>query len=131
MIKDLKLTGIYLGKYSLPKGRFRTIQYIDFSCTAEKTDGAVIMSIIASYCLDDKTTSSTILKVPCSTNIEFIAESDITTEDLTPLWKTSVKNLRDECNKTNQEPLKNIPYPSNEQVKYSIEEFLKVWTREN
>lgn len=127
MIKDLKETGIYLGKYSLPTGRFPAIQYIDFKCTAEEIEEVVIMSIIASYCIENKSTGATVTEVPCSTNFEFVENPKMTIQDLIPLWKKSVKNLRDECNKKNQGPLKDIPYPSNDQVKSSIQEFLIDW----
>ena len=125
MIKDLKQTGVHLGKYIIPKGRFMSTRYIDFECHYEQEEGGVIiMSLIASYCLDNNETGETVLKVPCSTNSEFTTYGELTVSDLMSIWKKAVKNLRDECNKTMEEALKDIPYPPNEMIRDSIFGFL-------
>lgn len=129
MIKNVKQTGCHLGKYSLPKGKHTIIQSLDFEAIVE-TDGdtTVSMSIIASYCLDDKTTGENILTIPCSTNFQFEIEGDdIHHSELEPLWKSAVKNLRDKCNETNEPSIKNIPYPPNDMVRASVVDFLKRW----
>lgn len=125
MIKDLKQTAVHLGKYKIPVGRFPVAQAIDFECHAERDGHSVTMSIIASYQLIRKEDGEIALNVPCSTTIEFMIDSPMTVEELMPIWKSSVKNLRDKCNDERKEPLKNIPYPSNDQVKESIASFLK------
>ncbi len=125
MIKDLKQTAVHLGKYTLPKGKFMSTVYIDFECHYEQEEGGVIiMSLIASFCIDNNETRDNVLKVPCSTNSEFTAYGELTVDDLMPVWKKAVKNLRDECNKTKEQVLKGIPYPPNEMIRDSISGFL-------
>ncbi len=125
MIKDLKQTAVHLGKYKIPTGKFMATPLIDFECSAEQDEDSITMSIIASFCLYDKQAAETKLKVPCSTTFEFNIDSELTVDELLPIWKSSVKNLRDKCNSERKEPLKNISYPSNEQIKDSIADFLK------
>jgi hypothetical protein len=125
MIKNQRQTAVHLGKYKLPAGRYKTVPYINFECSAEQTEDSILLSIIASYCLDNKETGDTILKVPCSTTTELIVEAGLTVEELILIWEKSVKNLRDKCNNERKDPLKNIPYPSNEQVRASVVEFLQ------
>lgn len=125
MIKDLKQTAVHLGKYKIPVGRFPVSKVVSFECHAERDGYSVTMSIIVSYELIRNEDGETVLNVPCSTTLEFTIDEPMTVDELMPIWKSAVKNLRDKCNAEREEPLKNIPYPSNEQVKESIVDFLK------
>ena len=62
------------------------------------------------------------------TTFEFKVVDEIKASELLSVWKKLVKNLRDKCNETKMPPLKNIPYPPNEMIMDSINEFLKIWS---
>ena len=134
MIKDLKFNGAQLGEYSFPYGEFAVYQYVNFLSRAELTGNHVAMSIIASYHIAKISNDESIVMIPCTSNYEFQMEEELTEQDLMPLWKRSVKHLKDECNKLTQYPeLKKIAYPSNDFCKESIRIFLdaggKIFTR--
>lgn len=129
MITKWKETGCYLGKYTMPKGRYDSLtRSLEFEAIVEADDvNTVTMSITVCYCIDDNITRSNILTVPCYTSFEFEVDDEIKASELQPLWKRAVKNLRDKCNGTNEPSLKNIPYPPNEMVRDSVNDFLKRW----
>lgn len=128
MIKNLKQIGCHFAKPVLLEGKFRTIQAIDFEAATEMTDEHIVsMNIVVNYNLTDKITGRTVLKAVCSTTFEFEVVEEIKASELIPVWKSAVKNLRDNGNETNRPILKDIPYPPNDMIKESVNEFLKIW----
>lgn len=128
MIPKYTCTGIFLAKVKFPTSvSGKVIKSIDFECSWEQfEDLSVIVSIIAKLCLDFPDVPYH-FEASCSSNYEFSIEGELTEDDVLPIWKDSVKNLKDKFGEEEQKKLgirTEVPYPTEDVMRISIREFL-------